>query len=106
MKYENKQGDSFWLAISGDIAQVDPTWANWSGEWGIVAKIGDTPLVSGSLAKETAIGEFRFQLSLAASASLPLGNYYLILQISNVTADYRKEISQDKFIVTAQGLTP
>ena len=100
------QGDSLWLDITGDVASQDPDWNNWTGHWAIVPTIGGTPAASDTLIKTATIGKFRLQVSTTVSAGLSVGNYFLVVQVENVTADYRKEIAQEKLVVQAQGITP
>jgi hypothetical protein len=106
------QGDSLWLDITGDVASIDTTWANWRGKWSIVPAIGGIPTHTGDLVKSaTVTGSFRLQLSPVESATLALGTHYLIIQVERsvdafVTVDYRKEIAQDKLVVSVQGITP
>lgn len=104
------KGDSLWLDASGDVASIDTTWANWRGKWSIVPTIGGIPTHTGDLVKSnTTTGVFRLQVTPDQSATLALGVHYLIIQIERspdnfVTIDYRKEIAQDKLVVSAQGL--
>lgn len=98
------QGDSLWLDIPGDISGIDPTWANWSGTWTISTTIGSPALVTGSLIKTTIDGQYRLQVSPIESASLSVGTYYLCVQVDNATVSYRKEILQEKLVISPQGV--
>ena len=106
------QGDSLWLDITSDVASIDTAWGNWRGKWAIVPTVGGTATQSGDLVKSgTITGSFRLQLTPAESATLALGVHYLIIQVERspdnfVTIDYRKEIAQDKLVVSAQGIIP
>jgi hypothetical protein len=106
MKHEIKQGDSLWLDVTGEVADIDSVWANWSGKWSIVSTIGGASLAGDNLIKTATTGKFRLQVPTLVSAGLTVGEYYLCVQVENTVADYRKEIAQDRLKVTAQGITP
>ena len=114
--YKVFQGDSLWIDIQGDSVDViDSTtnsWpTNWAGVWDIESTItsGDntTPRISGILTPDaTTHGLFylRINYDTAGWATLPVGTYFLTIQITNSTTKYRRE-AQHKVVVQAQGVT-
>ena len=106
MAITKKQGDSLWLDITGDaMGTVDSVWANWTGLWAIVAVLGNTPLLSGSLTKDAdVIGKFYLRVGSTQMSTLPVGNYIIACQVQNTTVDYVQEIVQEKLKITAQGI--
>jgi len=106
MSIKKKQGDSLWVDVTGDAMDtVDSVWANWTGSYAIVAAVGVTPLIEGSMTKGVAIGVFYVRIGSTAMAALTPGNYYLICQVENTTVDYVQEIVQEKLIISTQGIT-
>ncbi|CAB4173675.1 hypothetical protein UFOVP1138_27 [uncultured Caudovirales phage] len=105
--YKAYQADSLRIDITHDTAiSIDPTWANWSGKWGISATIGGTVLLDGDLSLSTTPGTFNLRIGPATTAgwsTLPTGSYWLTIELNNTTADYRKEI-QSKLVISAQGV--
>ena len=109
MAYKRKQGDSLWIDITCDnVTTIDPTWANWSGSWTIAATVGGDALLSGAIGKSSTTGLFQLRIgpsSTSGWSALPVGNYFLTMQIDNTTADYRHE-EQVKLVIQTQGKTP
>lgn len=98
------QGDSYWKDFSSpDVSSFD---ANWTGSWAITQSIGGTVLASGTLSKSTDLKKFYLRVPPAATAALPVGSYYLIVQIDNTVLGYRKEVQQELFSIIAQGISP
>lgn len=96
------QGDSYWKDFSSpDVSTFD---ADWTGSWAIASTIGGTALASGSLTKSTDTSKFYLRVPPSATASLPVGSYYLIVQIVNTVLGYKKEIQQEQITITAQGI--
>lgn len=106
--YKVKQADSLWIDIPHETAIViDPVWANWSGKWDIDATLGGTPLLSGNLALSDTPGTFLLRIGPASTAgwsTLPVGTYWLTVEINNVSADYKKEV-QVKLVIQTQGVS-
>ena len=98
------QGDSYWKDFSSpDVSSFD---ADWAGSWAIVQTIGGAVISSGSLTKSTDLKKLYLRVPPAATATLPVGSYYLIVQIDNTTLGYRKEIQQELINIVAQGISP
>lgn len=106
MAIKKKQGDSIWLDITAEAADlIDDVWANWTGSWAVAPTIGATPIISGSLTKDaTTLGKFYLRITTAQAALLSVGTYYLTIQVDNATVDYRQEIVQEKITITTQGI--
>jgi len=107
MSIKKKQGDSIWIDVTGDaLSTVDGVWDNWTGSWAIAATIGAIPVASGAMSKGTTIGTFQIRIGASVMEDVPVGKYYLIVQVENSTVDYRQEIAQEKLEIVAQGIDP
>lgn len=106
MAIKKKQGDSIWLDITAEAADlIDDVWVNWTGSWAVAPTIGATPVISGTLTKDaTELGKFYLRITTTQAALLSVGTYYLTIQVDNTTVDYRQEIAQEKITITAQGI--
>lgn len=107
MAIKKKHGDSIWLDITAKSANlIDSVWANWVGSWAISPAIGDTPVISGTLAKDPdVLGKFYLRIGKAQAALLSVGTYFLTIQVDNATVDYCQEIAQEKVTIAEQGIT-
>jgi hypothetical protein len=99
-----KQGNSLWYDLTGDITKIDSVWANWSSSWAIVDVIGNIPLASGASYKTATPGHFIAQVPPVDTLGLPVGNYLLLLQVENVTMNWRDEKDPIKITITPQGI--
>lgn len=104
--YKVYQNDSLRINIPHDTAiAIDPTWTNWSGLWNISETIGSTSLLSGTISRSTTEGTFELRIGPATTAgwsALPVGTYWITIEINNTSVDYKKEI-QGKLIISTQG---
>ena len=103
-KHECIQGDSYaydYTPKSGLTLDSD-----WSGSWAIVDHLGlgRTTLTSGSLAKGTDDAFFEMRIAPADTNPIDIGDYYLVVQVTNTVIGYNKEIVQDNFEITKQGI--
>lgn len=97
------QGDSY----SYDFVPKNTTLdADWSGLWAIVDVLGNgrTSLASGSLALSGDLSALEMRIAPEDTEPIPEGSYYLVVQVSNVPASINKEIVQDSFFITPQGI--
>lgn len=113
------KGDSsdIYEFMSKEIPTLD---ASWTGSWAISNKLGQAAIQVGALSKNQTIYEadqvtvktpadsfFIFQISPTSSELLEAGKYILAVEI-NQTVDtvvvFRKEVMQNKLIITEQGV--
>ena len=80
--------------------------SNWSGTWAIVDQLGTsrTTLSSGILGKCTDDLCFEMRISPSDTNGITIGSYYLIVEVTNTPANFNKEIVQDVFKITPQGI--
>ena len=79
--------------------------SDWTATWAIVDKLGTgrTTLSSGSLSIDD--DDAYFELEIApSSTNIAVAEYYLIVEITNSTIGYNKEVAQEVFEVTEQGI--
>ncbi len=103
-KHKCVQGDSYaYDYYSNDIPVFD---TSWSGSWAIVDKLGTgrSSLASGVLNKSTDETKLEMRITPADTNSIAEGNYFLIVQVTNPSISFNKEIVQDPFEITAQGI--
>ena len=103
-KHTCVQGDSYaydYTPKSGDTLD-----ANWSGKWAIVDKLGAgrTSLASGNLAKNSGETSFEMRIIPSDTSAVAVGTYYLVVQVTNTSINFNKEIVQDSFEITKQGI--
>lgn len=104
LKHTCVQADSYsynFVPKSGIILD-----SNWTGSWAIVDKlgVGRTTLASGILGKDTGETLFEMRISPADTGAITVGTYYLVVQVTNVTLGFNKEIVQDQMKITEQGI--
>lgn len=98
------QGDSYAYDFSSkDISSFD---TNWSGKWAIVDKlgVGRVSLASGVLSKSGDLTRLEMRIAPADTNTIPIGNYFLIVEVTNASISFNKEIVQDPFKITEQGI--
>lgn len=113
------KGDSsdIYEFMSKDIPVLD---AEWEATWAISPKLGQAAIQSGTLLKNQTIYEadqvtvktpansfFIFQISPTISELLAPGKYVLAVEIAQTVAAevvFRKEVMQNKLIITEQGV--
>lgn len=108
-EWTRKQGNSLFVNIQvPNIADIDPTWENWSGTFSIVASLGSPSLVSGTLTRSATTGWFYLRLGPVSGGdawkTLPVGKYKLLTEIVCPNVDFLHE-DEDKLIITAQGMS-
>lgn len=103
------QGDSFRYDISIDEFPVLDTY--WEGSWAIVKKLDDKvdgddieTLVFGDLIKSADSKKFEIHIFPNMTDALPVASYLLISELTNTSLGYNKEVMQDKFAITKQGI--
>lgn len=105
------QGDSsgVFMFSSKDFPVFDN---NWVANMAIVETLGASPIVSRAVPKNdgtdgaTINSKFILQILPAESALLTVNSkYFLVMEVSNSTLNFKNEIVQTKFKVTAQGIS-
>ena len=102
-KHQCVQNDSFaydYTPKSGITLDSD-----WTGSWAIVNTLGTgrTTLSSGTLTKGTNDAWFEMRIA-PVDTGMAVGDYYLVVQVTNTVIAFNKEIVQDIFEVTKQGI--
>ncbi len=104
-KHTCVQGDSYAYDFSStSIAAFD---ADWTGKWAIIDELGDagTTLASGTMLASTDESKMELRI-LPTDTAIALGVYKLIAEITNASISFNKEVMQDQFTITAQGISP
>lgn len=103
-KRTNIQGDSY--SIDFSLKSGDTLGGDWSGQWAIVDMLGTgrTTLASGVLGQSTDQLKFEMRIVPADTQSIAVGDYFLVVQVTNTTINFNKEIIQDEFKITKQGI--
>lgn len=96
------QGDSYAADIKAKSGALLST--SWSGKWAIVATLGATPVVDGALLYGTNGEYLALRILSSDTADIPIGKYYLVVQVDDTEVGYHKEIVQRQIIITAQGI--
>ena len=102
-KHTCVQGDSYrykYTPKSGDTLDSD-----WAGTWAIVDILGSgrTTLASGALTKDDDDTYFKLHIP-PSSTDIAIAEYYLVVEVTNATLGINREIVQDIFDVTKQGI--
>ena len=108
-KHSCIQGSSFAYDFTcDDITTFD---TGWTGQWAIVKSLDDvsdgndiTPLASGSLTKSDDSTAMQLRITPTDTSSIPVGYYYLVVQVSNTSINFSDEIMQDQFEIKKQGI--
>lgn len=103
------QGDSFAYDFScKDIPSFD---VNWTGAWAIVDKLEDKTLgitsetfASGSLVRSGDTKKLELRILPAETSLVEVGQYILIVAITNSAIGFSIEVMQDKFTISEQGI--
>jgi hypothetical protein len=98
------QGDSF--AYNYSLKNGDDFDSNWNGTWAIVDRLGDgrQTLASGLLSLSSDNKYFELNIIPSATSSVAVGDYKLVVQLTNTSINFNKEIVQDDMKITAQGI--
>jgi len=98
------QGDSMaYDFYSDDIETFD---ADWGGSWAIVDAIPATqaPLATGQLALSGDFKKLEARILPDDTNTIPVGKYYLVVEINNNTINFNQEVMQEKLILKPQGI--
>jgi len=103
-KHSLIQGDSF--AYDYSLKSGDDFDDNWSGTWAIVDKLGDgrIALATGTLTRSVGLKKFELRVTPASTNTIPVGDYKLVVQMTNPVINFNSEIVQDNMKITAQGI--
>jgi len=103
-KHSLIQGDSF--AYDYSLKSGDDFDDNWSGTWAIVDKLGDgrISLATGTLTRSVGLKKFELRVTPASTNTIPVGDYKLVVQMTNPVINFNSEIVQDNMKITAQGI--
>jgi hypothetical protein len=98
------QGDSISFDYSSD--DVDEFDDNWTGSWAIVDELGDdkTTYASGSLSINDDADALEMRIAPSDTSEIDAGDYYLVVQITNDTESYNREVEQLPLEITEQGI--
>ena len=103
-KHSSIQEDSYSYDLSSpNVATFD---VNWTGTWGIVDALGagNTVLATGALAISTDQTKLEMRILPADTDAIPVGNYYLVVEITNTAIGFNQEVMQDRLVIKAQGV--
>lgn len=75
----------------------------WVGTWAIVASLGSVAIAEGGMTKNSDNTAFELHLAPSVMETVPVGNYYLVAQMSNDVIGYKGEV-QEKLTIKAQGI--
>ena len=98
------QGDSFSYDIS---SKAIPTFdANWTGKWAILDAIPPVaaPFASGVIVPSSDNKKMELRILPADTNSIPVGDYFLVAELTNTTIGFNQEVVQEKFPITPQGV--
>ncbi len=103
-KHSLVQGDSF--AYDYSLKSGDDFDDNWTGTWAIVDQLGAgrSTLASGTLTRSSGLKEFELRVTPASTNTIPVGDYKLVVQMTNSVINFNNEIVQDDMKITAQGI--
>ena len=95
------QGESYYYDFtSTDISD----FTGYAGTWSIKDTLGGTEQSGGSLAISTDKSAMEMRI-IDTDTNVLLGNYILIVEITNSTTNFNKEAMQDKLVISIQGIT-
>ena len=107
--HECIQGSSFSYDFSCD--QLSTFDADWGGTWAVVDKledktVGDTATVFANGALALSGDNTKLELRIAPNETnvIPVGFYYLVVEINNAVIGFSQEVMQDEFEVKQQGI--
>lgn len=93
--------------INKTVLPADPGYADWTGTWAIIDKLESTttPFATGSLSKPTDPNlRLRMQILPAQSLAVPVGRYKLVVEVTNTTLNFTREVVQRDLKITAKGI--
>ena len=104
IKYKCIQGDSFSL----DFYLKDGTTlgTDWSGTWAIVDILGVGRATLASAIMSQSSDDLKFELRILPNQTdgISVGEYYLVAEVTNTSIGFNKEIIQNNFKITKQGI--
>jgi hypothetical protein len=96
------QGDSYGYDFtSTSLGTFDD---NWYGNWAIVQALGDAPVSSGVMNRSLDQTAMELRIKPSDTDPIPVGTYILVVELSNDAIEFNKEVMQDQFKITAQGV--
>ena len=101
--HECIQGDHFSYDFTSPA--IDEFDQNWYGAWSIVSALGESPESSGTVEPSVSKESMELRIKPTDTNIITVGDYLLIVQLSNDTLYFNKEIMQDIFIVLPQGIS-
>ena len=99
--YTITQGASFFRSFSETDITFDDTW---SGVWAILDNVGGTVIEQGTLTESTDSLKLLLRIKDTDTDDIPVGNYVLVVEISNSVTGYSSEVIRDLFIIQKQGI--
>jgi hypothetical protein len=97
------QGDS--IAYDFYTDSIDTFDSDWGGSWAIVDTIPPTnTLATGSLSISGDQTKLEARILPADTDAIPVGKYYLVVEINNSVISFNQEVMQSKLIIKAQGI--
>ncbi len=103
-KHDCVQGDSFAFDFTAkELEEFDP---NWGGSWAIKESIDKSavPLASGTLSVSGDNKKLELRITPTDTETIPVGKYFLIVEVTNDSAEFKQEIMQDQFEIMVQGI--
>lgn len=102
------QGDSYGEDfINKSILPTDVGYTDWTGQWAIIPKLkGNLPSVAAGVITKVTDANLKLVLRITPddTKDIPAGKYFLVVQVSNATLGFNKEIVQRPFVVKEQGI--
>lgn len=102
------QGDDY--AYDYSLSSYKTLDAGWGGTWAIIRKSefgtdSITPLATGAITVSSDKKRLQVRVLPDDTESIPLGAIYmLIVEATNDSINFRREIAQDSLSITAQGI--
>ena len=108
-KHTCVQGDAYnYNLVCTEVSELD---TNWTGSWAIVEALDDitdgndlVTLASGVLALSDDLAKLELRIPAAATTTIPVASYKLVVSVINVGLSFSKEVLQDPFKITKQGI--
>jgi len=98
------QGDDFPYDFDSD--GIDSFLSGWIGRWSIVDKIGSggVSVASGTLAPSGDGAKMELRIKPSTTEAVEVGAYTLVVELANSSLNFKREVMQDKIIITKQGI--
>jgi hypothetical protein len=101
------QGDDY--AHDYSLSSYKTLDSSWYGEWSIINKAdfgsAGTPLASGSITISSDSKKLQLRIPPASTEDITVGaTYMLIVEVSNDTLGFRREIAQEPLAIKPQGI--